>query len=108
MGVMKRLLAEKNNPQADVYWANEPGCADVVRQQGISILFRPANAEQIPGQFKDPQGHWTGFPSSPRQFDEYSMLRSAQFPSQLEQNFERTQMLFTSSSAFPRSPKVPR
>ncbi len=23
-GVMNRLIAEKNNPQADVYWANEP------------------------------------------------------------------------------------
>ena len=28
-GVMNRLLAEKNNPQADVYWANEPVRADV-------------------------------------------------------------------------------
>ena len=27
-GVMNRLLAEKNNPQADVYWANEPVRAD--------------------------------------------------------------------------------
>src|SRR2546422_5422336 len=35
-GVMNRLLAEKNNPQADVYWANEPVRADVLRQQGIS------------------------------------------------------------------------
>ena len=23
-GVMNRLIAEKNNPQADVFWANEP------------------------------------------------------------------------------------
>ena len=23
-GAMNRLIAEKNNPQADVYWANEP------------------------------------------------------------------------------------
>ena len=30
-GVMNRLLAEKNNPQADVYWANEPVRADVLR-----------------------------------------------------------------------------
>src|SRR5881628_3627338 len=33
-GVMNRLLAEKNNPQADIYWANEPVRADVLRQQG--------------------------------------------------------------------------
>src|SRR5450759_1517406 len=42
-GVMNRLFAEKNNPQADVYWANEPLRADVLRQQGISTTFKPAN-----------------------------------------------------------------
>jgi hypothetical protein len=31
-GVMNRLLAEKNNPQADVYWANEPMRAAVLRR----------------------------------------------------------------------------
>jgi len=65
-GVMNRLLAEKNNPQADVYWANEPVRADVLRQQGISTPFKPANAQQIPEQFKDPQGYWTGFSARAR------------------------------------------
>jgi len=65
-GVMNRLLAEKNNPQADVYWANEPVRADVLRQQGISAPFKPANAQQIPAQFKDEQGYWTGFSARAR------------------------------------------
>jgi iron(III) transport system substrate-binding protein len=65
-GVMNRLLAEKNNPQADVYWANEPVRADVLRQQGISAPFRPVNAQQISDQFKDPQGYWTGFSARAR------------------------------------------
>ena len=65
-GVLNRLLAEKNNPQADVYWANEPVRADVLRQQGISTPFKPANAQQIPEQFKDPQGYWTGFSARAR------------------------------------------
>lgn len=65
-GVMNRLLAEKNNPQADVYWANEPVRADVLRQQGISTTFKPANAGQIPEQFKDAQGYWTGFSARAR------------------------------------------
>ena len=30
-GAMNRLIAEKNNPQADVYWANEPIRAEVLR-----------------------------------------------------------------------------
>lgn len=67
-GVMNRLLAERNNPQADVYWANEPVRADVLRQQGISTPFEPANAHEIPVQFKDAQGYWTGFSARARVF----------------------------------------
>jgi iron(III) transport system substrate-binding protein len=65
-GVMNRLLAEKGNPQADVYWANEPVRADVLRQQGISAEFRPPSAEGISNQFKDPRGYWTGFSARAR------------------------------------------
>jgi iron(III) transport system substrate-binding protein len=67
-GVMNRLLAEKNNPQADVYWANEPVRADVLRQQGISESFKPGNAQGIDDSFKDPQGFWTGFSARARVF----------------------------------------
>src|SRR5215475_1700295 len=38
-GAMNRLIAEKNNPQADVYWANEPIRAEVLRQQGIATPY---------------------------------------------------------------------
>src|SRR5437762_7446529 len=44
-GVMNRLLAEKANPQADVYWANEPVRADVLRQQVVSTPLQPASAK---------------------------------------------------------------
>ena len=67
-GVMNRLLAEKANPQADVYWANEPVRADVLRQQSISIPFQPVNAQDIGAEFKDPQGYWTGFSARARLF----------------------------------------
>src|SRR5947208_2014593 len=65
-GVMNRLLAERNNPQADVYWANEPVRADVLRQQQISTPYQPAAAAEIPARFKDPQGYWTGFSARTR------------------------------------------
>ena len=38
-GAMNRLIAEKNNPQADVYWANEPVRAEVLRQKGIAAAY---------------------------------------------------------------------
>ncbi|HHT9124599.1 MAG TPA: extracellular solute-binding protein [Candidatus Brocadiia bacterium] len=60
-GVMNRLLAEKDNPQADVYWANEPIRAIALKQRGISEPYLSPNAKGIPSDFKDPEGYWTGF-----------------------------------------------
>lgn len=65
-GAMNRLIAEKSNPQADVYWANEPMRAEVLRQRGISAPYSSPNAEGIPAAFRDPGGYWTGFAARAR------------------------------------------
>ena len=65
-GAMNRLIAEKNNPQADVYWANEPVRAEVLRQQGVAAAYVSPNAHGIPSNFKDPNGYWTGFAARAR------------------------------------------
>ena len=65
-GTMNRLIAEKNNPQADVYWANEPIRAEVLKQKGISAPYVCAKAKDIPAVFKDPDGYWTGFSARAR------------------------------------------
>ena len=60
------LIAEKNNPQADVYWANEPIRAEVLRQRGIAAPYVSPNAAGIPETFRDPNGYWTGFAARAR------------------------------------------
>ena len=65
-GVMNRLIAEKNNSQADVYWANEPIRAEALKQKGISAPYTSQNAAGIPDTFKDPEGYWTGFSARAR------------------------------------------
>ena len=60
-GVMNRLIAEKNNPQADVYWANEPIRAEVLRQKNILTPYLSPNAEGIPLNFREKNNYWTGF-----------------------------------------------
>ncbi len=65
-GAMNRLIAEKNNPQADVYWANEPIRAEVLRQQHIAAPYVSPNAAGIPATFRDPDGYWTGFAARAR------------------------------------------
>jgi len=67
-GVMNRLLAEKNNPQADVYWANEPIRAEYLKQEGISQAYISASAKAIPDGLKDPDNYWTGFSARARVF----------------------------------------
>src|SRR5438876_1567023 len=65
-GVTNRLIAEKDNPQADVYWANEPVRADALKQRGVSTPHVSPSAEGIPDQFKDPDNYWTGFSARAR------------------------------------------
>jgi iron(III) transport system substrate-binding protein len=65
-GAMNRLIAEKNNAQADVYWANEPIRAEVLRQRGIAAPYISSNAAGIPETFRDPNGYWTGFAARAR------------------------------------------
>ncbi len=60
-GVMNRLIAEKNNPQADLYWANEPIRAEVLRQKGILTPYQSPNAKGIPQTFQEKNHYWTGF-----------------------------------------------
>ncbi len=67
-GVMNRLIAEKNNPQADVYWANEPIRAEVLRQKGLLEPYKSPVAKDIPAVFKSRTSHWTGFSARIRLF----------------------------------------
>jgi len=67
-GVMNRLIAEKNNPQADVYWANEPIRAEVLKQKGILAPYKSPNAEGIPTHLREKDYYWTGFSARVRLF----------------------------------------
>src|SRR5437016_8177913 len=63
---MNRLIAEKDDPQADVYWANGPVRADALKQRGVSAPYVSSSAEGIADQFKDPDYYWTGFSARAR------------------------------------------
>src|ERR671911_205532 len=65
-GLANRLLAEKNRPQADVFWSNEPVRTLVLKRNGVLASYQSPNAEDIPAIFKDPEGYWTGFSARSR------------------------------------------
>jgi iron(III) transport system substrate-binding protein len=60
-GLANRLLAEKNRPQADVFWSNEPVRTLVLKSRDVLASYRSPNAEGIPAALVDPDGYWTGF-----------------------------------------------
>jgi iron(III) transport system substrate-binding protein len=65
-GLANKLLAEKNRPQADVFWSNEPVRTLVLKRNGVLTPYKSPNAEGIPATFKDAEGYWTGFSARSR------------------------------------------
>lgn len=65
-GLVNRLIAEKDNPQADVFWNSEVGRTLVLKKMEVLQPYHSSSAENIPAQFKDPQGYWTGFATRAR------------------------------------------
>ena len=65
-GVALRIVAERDHPQADVFWANEPLRPVMLQQQGVLEAYRSPNGEDIPARYRDADGHWTGFAARAR------------------------------------------
>lgn len=60
-GLANRLIAEKERPQADVFWSNEPVRTLVLKSRGVLAPYHSASAEGIPPALRDSEGYWTGF-----------------------------------------------
>lgn len=60
-GLANRLLAEKNNPQADVFWSGESVRTLILKKNGVLASFKSPSTDAIAANFKDPGGYWTGF-----------------------------------------------
>lgn len=65
-GLVNRLIAEKARPQADVFWSGDPIRAAVLKSKGVSTPYRSPNAEGLPRQYSDVDGHWAGFSARAR------------------------------------------
>ncbi len=65
-GLANKLIAEKNRPQADVFWSNEPVRTLVLKKRGVLAPYQSTSAEGIPADFKDPEHFWTGFSARSR------------------------------------------
>jgi len=57
-GLVNRIRAEKNNPQADVFWSSEIFNTIQLADAGLLAEYRPP-ADDVPDRYKDPDGYWT-------------------------------------------------
>ncbi|UCE54955.1 MAG: ABC transporter substrate-binding protein [Desulfobacterales bacterium] len=54
-----RMLAEKDNPQADCVWGWAVTNMAGFVERGMLVPYKPKGWEKIPANFKDPDGYWT-------------------------------------------------
>jgi len=66
VGLVNRLIAEASNPQCDVFWNNEISRTIVLKNKKLLSSYISSNASDIPEEFKDSEGYWTGFAARAR------------------------------------------
>ena len=59
-GVLNRLIAEAQRPQADVFWSGDPVRPFLLVKRGLVQPYVSPAAATVPSQFKAPDGTWTG------------------------------------------------
>jgi len=80
-GLVNRLIAEKARPQADVFWSGEFSQTIVLKNKSVLAQYRSPSSGDIPAQFKDTDGYWTGFGGRARIFIvNTDLLTASQYP----------------------------
>jgi iron(III) transport system substrate-binding protein len=60
-GLRTRIIAEKGRPRADVFWNNEVAQTILLKDEDVLESYWSKSANDIPDQYKDADGYWTGF-----------------------------------------------
>src|SRR6185503_2316756 len=68
VGLVNRLTLEREagNPRCDVFWNNEILHTVRLARNGLFEAYASPSAADIPPEFKDAGGLWTGFAARPR------------------------------------------
>jgi iron(III) transport system substrate-binding protein len=66
VGLVNRIIAESGHPQCDVFWNNEISRTIMLKNKEILQAYHSPNAADIPPEYKDTDGYWTGFAARAR------------------------------------------
>ncbi len=59
-GLANRIRAERSRPRGDVFWSSALLQTLLLSREGLLQPYQSPSARDIPKQFKDPRGVWTG------------------------------------------------
>jgi iron(III) transport system substrate-binding protein len=58
--ILERVRAERNRPQADLWWGAAHTTFQTAADENLLAPYRPSWSEKIPGSSRDPQDRWYG------------------------------------------------
>jgi len=61
VGLVQRLLSEKSNPRADVFWSGEFTQTMLLKSESVLASYRSPSASSLPETYNDPDGTWSAF-----------------------------------------------
>ena len=65
-GILNRLIAERSNPRADVFWSGDPVRPFLLMDRDLVEPYVSPQAQAIPAAFRAADGTWTGFAARAR------------------------------------------
>lgn len=68
LGLVNLIIQERERPQCDVFWNNQVSTTLQLADEDLLVSYKGPGFERIPEQFKDAEGHWTGFAARMRVF----------------------------------------
>ena len=83
-GLVNRLIAEKGNPRADVFWAAEFSQMILLKNQSALAPYQSPSGSDIPAEYHDREGYWTGLGGRGRVFIvNTDRMKPAEYPRSL-------------------------
>lgn len=65
-GLLNRLIAESEHPQADVFWSGDPVRPQILVRRGLVEPYAPPTAQDISPEYRAADGSWVGFSARAR------------------------------------------
>jgi iron(III) transport system substrate-binding protein len=61
LGLVHRILAERDHPQGDVFWSGDCARSALLKKQGVLEAYRVPTSTTIAAEWRDADHAWTGF-----------------------------------------------